>query len=51
MAVDQGTVKTLHVVEIASDGSTSIVTGVDPGTLVVNDGQTSVGDGEKVAVR
>ena len=51
MAVQNGTVKTLHVVEVASDGSTSIVTGVDPGTLVVNDGQTSVGDGEKVAVR
>jgi multidrug efflux pump subunit AcrA (membrane-fusion protein) len=51
MAVVNGMVKTLHVVEIASDGSTSIVTGVDPGTIVVNDGQTSVGDGEKVAVR
>jgi multidrug efflux pump subunit AcrA (membrane-fusion protein) len=51
MAVENGMVKTLHVVEIATDGSTSIVTGLDPGTVVVNDGQTSVGDGEKVAVR
>jgi multidrug efflux pump subunit AcrA (membrane-fusion protein) len=51
MAVENGTVKTLHVVEIATDGSNSIVTGVDPGTRVVSDGQTSVGDGEKVAFR
>ena len=27
------------------------VTGVDPGARVVSDGQTSIGDGEKVAVR
>jgi len=41
----------VHVAEISSDGTTSIITGVDPGTRVVNDGQTSVGDGEKVAIR
>ncbi len=51
MAVQNGTVKTLHVAEIAGDGVTSIVTGVDAGTRVVSNGQTSVGDGEKVAVR
>lgn len=51
MAVENGAVKTLHVVEVATDGTTSIVSGVDPGTRIVDDGQTSVGDGEKVAVR
>lgn len=44
------TVKTIHVVEIANSGGTSIVTGVQSGTLVVSDGQTSVGDGEKVSI-
>ena len=44
------TVKTIHVVEIANSGSTSIVTGVQSGTLIVSDGQTSVGDGEKVSI-
>jgi multidrug efflux pump subunit AcrA (membrane-fusion protein) len=51
MVVDGGTVKTVHVAEIADDGTTSIVTGLDPGVRVVSNGQTSVGDGEKVAVR
>jgi multidrug efflux pump subunit AcrA (membrane-fusion protein) len=51
MVVDNGTIKTVHVTEIASDGTTSIIAGVSPGARVVNDGQTSVGDGEKVAVR
>jgi multidrug efflux pump subunit AcrA (membrane-fusion protein) len=52
MTVQQdGTVKTVHVAEIADDGVTSIVTGVDPGVRVVSNGQTSIGDGEKVAVR
>jgi hypothetical protein len=44
-------VQTVQVAEVADDGSTSIVTGVNPGERVVSDGQTSVGDGEKVAVR
>jgi multidrug efflux pump subunit AcrA (membrane-fusion protein) len=44
------TIKTIHVVEIADSGSTSVVTGVPSGTRVVSDGQTSVGDGEKVSV-
>jgi len=51
MVVQNGTVKTAHVAEIADDGNTSIVTGIAAGTRVVSDGQTSVGDGEKVAVR
>jgi len=44
------TIKTIHVVEIANSGSASIVSGVQSGTRVVSDGQTSVGDGEKVSV-
>ena len=44
------TIKTIHVVEIANSGATSVVTGVEGGTRVVSDGQTSVGDGEKVSV-
>jgi multidrug efflux pump subunit AcrA (membrane-fusion protein) len=51
MVVQNGTVKTVHVAEIADDGNTSIVTGIAAGTRVVSDGQTSVGDGEKVAIR
>jgi HlyD family secretion protein len=51
MVVRNGTVQTVPVAEVADDGTTSIVTGVNPGERVVSDGQTSVGDGEKVAVR
>jgi HlyD family secretion protein len=51
MIVQNGTVKTVHVAEIADDGVTAIVSGVDPGARVVSNGQTSIGDGEKVAVR
>jgi HlyD family secretion protein len=51
MIVQDGRVKTAHVAEIASDGQNSIVTGIGAGTRVVDNGQTSVGDGEKVAVR
>jgi multidrug efflux pump subunit AcrA (membrane-fusion protein) len=48
---DQGLVHTLHVVELAEDGNTAIVRGVPDGTRVVSDGQSSVGDGEKVAIK
>jgi HlyD family secretion protein len=49
---DDSTVKTTPVVEIANDGTTAIVSGVAAGTRVVSDGQTSIGDGQKVvAVR
>ncbi len=51
MIVQDGKVKTARVAEIASDGLNSIVTGIDAGTRVVDNGQTSVGDGENVAVR
>jgi multidrug efflux system membrane fusion protein len=46
-----GTVSTAHVSESADDGTNAIVAGIAPGTRVISDGQTSVGDGEKVAVR
>jgi multidrug efflux pump subunit AcrA (membrane-fusion protein) len=51
LTVQDGVVKTMHVTELASDGTTSVVRGLDAGIRVVSNGQTSVGDGEKVAVR
>jgi multidrug efflux pump subunit AcrA (membrane-fusion protein) len=45
------TVRTAQVTELANDGTHAIVTGLKAGTRVVSDGQTSVGNGEKVAVR
>lgn len=42
-------IKTVRVAEEGSDGSTSVVSGITPGTRVVSNGQTSVGDGEKVS--
>jgi multidrug efflux pump subunit AcrA (membrane-fusion protein) len=45
-------VSTQHVVETIDDGKNAIVEGIPSGTRVVSDGQTSVGDGQKVvAVR
>ena len=48
---EQGTVHIAQVVEIADDGTTAIVNGVAAGTRIVNDGQSAVGDGEKVAIK
>jgi RND family efflux transporter MFP subunit len=45
------TVKTITVAEIGSDGTTSVVSGLRPGTRIVSNGQTSIGDGEKVSYR
>jgi multidrug efflux pump subunit AcrA (membrane-fusion protein) len=44
-----GNVKTVSVSELGSDGTTSVVSGIVPGTRIVQNGQTSVGDGEKVS--
>ncbi len=44
-----GTVKTVKVTEVASDGTTSIVSGIGSGTRVVSNGQLSLGDGERVS--
>jgi hypothetical protein len=48
---DQGLVHTLQVIELAEDGNTAVVRGVPAGTRIVSDGQSSVGDGEKVAIK
>lgn len=44
-----GIIKTVPVREVGNDGTTSVVTGVTPGTRVVSNGQSSVGDGERVS--
>ncbi|MGA3038201.1 MAG: efflux RND transporter periplasmic adaptor subunit [Vulcanimicrobiaceae bacterium] len=48
---DQGLVHTLQVVELADDGANAVVRGLTAGTRIVTDGQSSVGDGEKVAFK
>ncbi|HTZ54166.1 MAG TPA: efflux RND transporter periplasmic adaptor subunit [Candidatus Acidoferrum sp.] len=45
------TAKTITVSEVASDGNHSVVTGLNPGTRVLSNGQASVGDGEKVSYK
>jgi multidrug efflux pump subunit AcrA (membrane-fusion protein) len=50
MTIQSGaSVKTIKVAELGSDGTTSVVSGLIPGTRIVNDGQASLGDGEKVS--
>jgi multidrug efflux system membrane fusion protein len=44
-----GTVKTQNVSENGDDGKVAIVTGLSNGTRVITDGQSGVGNGEKVA--
>jgi multidrug efflux pump subunit AcrA (membrane-fusion protein) len=44
-------VKTVQVAEVASDGTTSVVTGLASGTRIVSNGQASIGDGEKVSLQ
>jgi multidrug efflux pump subunit AcrA (membrane-fusion protein) len=48
---DDSKIKTVNVAETADDGKTAIVRGLRAGSRVVSDGQTSLGDGQKVAVR
>jgi RND family efflux transporter MFP subunit len=50
MVVSNGTTRTVAVHELGSNGTTSIVTGLSPGALVVNDGQLGLSDGQQVAV-
>jgi len=45
------TLKTVSVNEVASDGKNSVITGVNSGTRVVDNGQSSLGDGEKISLR
>jgi HlyD family secretion protein len=52
MTVQPGSsVKTVKVAELGTDGSTSVVSGITSGTRVVSNGQSSVGDGQKVSFR
>ncbi len=44
-----GTIKTVKVAEVGSDATTSVVTGIPVGARIVNNGQMSLGDGEKVS--
>jgi multidrug efflux pump subunit AcrA (membrane-fusion protein) len=46
-----GVVHSVAVKELAENGTVSVVTGLTAGTRVVTDGQSSVGDGEKVAIK
>jgi hypothetical protein len=45
------TVKSVQVTEVASDGKNSVVKGVNAGTRVITNGQSSVGDGEKISLQ
>ena len=45
------TVKTTKVTEVATDGNESIVSGVPAGARVVENGQSSIGDGQKVSYK
>jgi HlyD family secretion protein len=47
----QSTVRVVKVTELADDGKQAIVSGLPAGTRVLSDGQTSLGSGEKVAIR
>ena len=42
-------IKTVKVAELGSDGTTSVISGIPSGVRIVNDGQSAVGDGEKVS--
>lgn len=46
MVAQRGTAKLTHVRELANDGTTSIVTGVNNGTNVIADGQLGLTDGQ-----
>jgi multidrug efflux pump subunit AcrA (membrane-fusion protein) len=43
-----GTLSTVHVTETGGDGTNSIVSGIPSGARVLQDGQQSFGDGQKV---
>jgi multidrug efflux pump subunit AcrA (membrane-fusion protein) len=49
VVASDGTVKTENVRESGDDGTTAIVTGLPDGARVITDGQSGVGNGEKVA--
>lgn len=52
MTVDRShTVHVVNVDEIGNNGVTSVVTGISPGTRVIANGLSSVGNGEKVSTK
>jgi HlyD family secretion protein len=51
MVQPDGTVKTVTVSEVSTDGTESVVSGIVSGTRIVTNGQMSLGDGEKVSYR
>ncbi len=51
VVADDGTVHLEHVVELGSDDKFAVVAGLQPGARILNDGQTSVSEGQKVAIQ
>jgi multidrug efflux pump subunit AcrA (membrane-fusion protein) len=52
MLVDKdATVRTAPVTALGDDGKSAVVAGLEAGDRVISDGQTSVGNGQKVAIR
>lgn len=51
LVVRNGVVATAKVHDIGGDGTTSVVSGLAPGTRVISDGQAGYADGQEVAVR
>jgi RND family efflux transporter MFP subunit len=51
LAVRNGVVTTVKVHDIGGDGTSSVVSGLKPGTRVIEDGQSGYADGQQVAVR
>ncbi|MFY9719915.1 MAG: efflux RND transporter periplasmic adaptor subunit [Candidatus Cybelea sp.] len=46
-----GSVKTVKVAELGTDGTISVIAGITPGTRILSNGQASVGDGQRVSFR
>ena len=51
VVADDGTVHLTRVVELGHNDQNAVVAGLAPGARVVNDGQTSVSEGQKVAIQ
>ena len=51
LTVQNGAIATVRVHDIGGDGTTSVVSGLAPGTKVIDDGQSGYADGQRVAAR
>jgi len=51
VVAQDGTVHTSKIREIGNDGTRSVVAGLASGSRVISDGQSAIGDGQKVAYR